>query len=173
MGMTELTDKWVNLFMARQKDLKLAKNLELQFARFANIVCEQRPEKPVLREQGFGLYSAKVLARILRDDKNIISFDLSMNNLTSGLEHLIEGLHNNNTIVTLRLKNNNIDGRKSQDQLFSLLYQYPSLTCVDLGNLDTIKNRNRIHNEGLNAIVDAIVRTAETLGQCLISELQL
>lgn len=67
----------------------------------------------MLREQGFGLHSAKVLSRILRDDTTIISLDLSMNNLTLGLEHLIEGLHNNSTIVTLRLKNNNIDGRKS------------------------------------------------------------
>lgn len=113
-GMNHLSDEWVKLFMARQKDLKLAKNLELQFARFSNIVCEQKPEKPVLREQGFGLHSAKVLSRILRDDTTIISLDLSMNNLTLGLEHLIEGLHNNSTIVTLRLKNNNIDGRKSQ-----------------------------------------------------------
>ena len=69
----------------------------------------------MLKEQGFGLNAAKVLSRILRDDTTIISLDLSMNNLTLGLEFLIEGLHHNNTIVSLRLKNNNIDGRKSQD----------------------------------------------------------
>lgn len=76
----------------------------------------------MLREQGFGINAAKVLSRILRDDTTITSLDLSMNNLTLGLEFLIEGLHHNNTIVSLRLKNNNIDGRKSQDQIYSLVY---------------------------------------------------
>lgn len=79
-----------------------------------------------------------------------------MNNLAQGLDLLIDGLRHNNTLVTLRLKNNNIDGRKSQEQLFRLIYQHPSLTCVDLGNFDTIKNRNRIHNEGFTALVDGI-----------------
>jgi hypothetical protein len=101
--------------MARQKDLKLAKNIEMQFTRFSNIVCDQQPEKPVLREQSFGVDSAKVLAKILKEDSTIVYLDLSLNNLASGLDYLIEGLHQNSTIVTLRLKNNNIDGRKCQD----------------------------------------------------------
>jgi hypothetical protein len=54
-----------------------------------------------------------------------------------------------------------------------MVYQHPSLTCIDLGNFDTIKNRNRIHNEGLAAIIEGIVQTAENQGFCLISELQL
>jgi hypothetical protein len=66
MEMTELPSSWVKLFMARQQDLKLAKNIELQFARFTQIVKGQRPEKPMLRNEGFGLHSAKILARIMK-----------------------------------------------------------------------------------------------------------
>jgi hypothetical protein len=91
----QLSHSWVKLFVARQKDLKLAKNLELQFARFSGIVLDQRPEHPILREQGFGSHSAKALARILRNNKRIVSLDLSMNNLSLGLNSLIEGLQEN------------------------------------------------------------------------------
>jgi hypothetical protein len=90
--MTELPSSWVKLFMARQKDLKLAKNIELQFTRFAQIVKDQKPEKTVLRNEGFGLHSAKILARILKNSKDIVSIDLSLNNLAVGLNYLIEGL---------------------------------------------------------------------------------
>jgi len=100
----------------------------------------------------------------LKTDDTIVSLDLSLNNIVLGLDALIEGLRYNSTIVTIRLRNNNIDGRKNRDQLFNLVYQHQSLTCIDLGNFETIKNRNRIHNEGLTALVDGIVQSAETTG---------
>jgi Ran GTPase-activating protein (RanGAP) involved in mRNA processing and transport len=109
----------------------------------------------------------------LKTDTTIVSLDLSLNNMVLGLDALIEGLSQNSTIVTLRLRNNNIDGRKNQNQLFNLVYGHPSLTCIDVGNFDTIKNRNRIHNEGLTAIVEGIVKSVETTGQSLISQIQL
>lgn len=87
----------------------------MQFNRFANIILDQTPEKPVLREQGFGEHSAKVLGKILKTDSTIVSLDLSMNNIAQGLDSLIDGLMQNSTIVNLKLRNNNIDGRKNQD----------------------------------------------------------
>lgn len=45
-----LPDYWVKLFLARQKDLKLSRNIEMQFNRFASIILDQTAEKPVLRE---------------------------------------------------------------------------------------------------------------------------
>jgi len=33
--------EWIQLFKARQKDLKLNKNLELQFSRFLSLIEEQ------------------------------------------------------------------------------------------------------------------------------------
>lgn len=107
----------------------------------------------------------------MKKNTAIISLDLSMNNLAHGLDSLVEGLRHNSTIVSLRLKNNNIDGRKSMDALFNLVYNHRSLASIDFGNFDTIKNRNRIHNEGLTAIVEGIIRTVEDQGSCLISEI--
>ena len=66
----------------------------------------------VLREQGFGAHSAKTLARILRSNDQIVSMDLSLNNLNAGLDSLISGIRDNNTLVALKMKNNSIDGRK-------------------------------------------------------------
>ena len=48
---------------------------------------------------------------------------------------------------------------------------YPSLTALDLGNSENIKNRNRIYDEGLQALVEGM--TTSKSGFCLISELHL
>lgn len=57
----ETSQDWMKLFMARQRDLKLAKNIELQYNRFSAMISEQLPEKRVFREQGLGEQSALVL----------------------------------------------------------------------------------------------------------------
>lgn len=51
------------------------------------------------------------------------------------------------------MKNNSIDGRRFQQQIFDLVFEHSSLTSLNLGNFLTVKNRNRIHNEGLSAII--------------------
>ncbi len=43
------------------------------------------------------------------------------------------------------------------------------MTCVDLGNLENIKNRNRIYDEGLYALIEGIYKSQSVL----ISELHL
>jgi hypothetical protein len=72
--------------------------------------------------------------------------------------------------VSFKIKNNSIDGRRSQQKLFDLVYHHPSLVSLDIGNTPTVKNRNRIHNEGFMAIVEAI---AQSFGYSLIQELYL
>ena len=67
-----------------------------------------------LKEQGFGAHSARTLAKILRNDKTLVSLDLSLNNLNAGLEALVAGIRDNDRLVSLKLKNNSIDGRKFQ-----------------------------------------------------------
>ena len=124
----------------------------------------------VLREQGFGAHSAKTLGKIFRGNEQIISIDLSLNTLNSGLEGLIQGITDNNRIVALKMKNNNIDGRKYRQLLFDLVHEHPSLASLDLGNSDAVKNRNRIHNEGLAAIIEGI---AQSKDYSLIQELYL
>ena len=122
----------------------------------------------VLREQGFGAHSAKALGRILRGNDRITSIDLSLNSLNQGLDALIQGIADNNTIVALKMQNNNIDGRRYQQQLFDLIHEHPSLVSLDLGNSEAVKSRNRIHNEGLTAIIEAI---AQSKDYSLIQEL--
>ena len=103
----------------------------------------------VLKEQGYGELSSKALGRILKGNVSLVTLDLSMNNLSLGLDYLIAGLRKNETIVCIKLRNNNIDGRRFQKQLFTLVNEHPSLTALDLGNSENIKNRNRIYDEGL------------------------
>ena len=116
----------------------------------------------VLREQGFGAHSAKTLGKILRNNDHIVSMDLSLNNLNAGLNSLIAGIRNNNTLVALKMKNNSIDGRKFQQQIFDLVHEHPSLVSLDLGNsCSVVKNRNHIHNEGLAAIIEGISQSKD------------
>ena len=103
----------------------------------------------VLKEQGYGELSSKALGRILKGNVSLVTLDLSMNNLSLGLDYLIAGLRQNETIVCIKLRNNNIDGRRFQKQLFTLVNEHRSLTALDLGNSENIKNRNRIYDEGL------------------------
>ncbi len=51
------------------------------------------------------------------------------------------------------------------------MHDHPSLTALDLGNSENIKNRNRIYDEGLSAIVQGMVSSRDKL--CIISELHL
>ncbi len=92
-----------------------------------------------------------------------------MNCLGPALDDLVDGIRNNDKIVALKLKNTSIDGRKNQEQLFSLLLDHPSLTCVDLSNSDCVHNRNRICDEGFYAIAEGINNSQHSL----ISELHL
>jgi hypothetical protein len=53
-----------------------------------------------------------MLARILGSTTHLTSVDLSMNNLSAGLDCLADGIIANDRIVCFKLKNNNIDGRQ-------------------------------------------------------------
>ena len=106
-----------------------------------------------MREQGFGASAAKVLAKIVRESDSLVDLDLSLNNLNLGLQTLFHGIMDNKSLIAFTLKNNSIDGRRFQQQIFDLVYEHQSLTSLNLGNNMTVKNRNRIHNEGLSAIL--------------------
>ena len=124
----------------------------------------------MLREQGFGAASAKALAKIIRESDRLASLDLSLNNLSQGLQALFHGVIDNSTLVALTMKNNSIDGRRFQQEIFDLVYEHPSLASLNLGNTLTVKNRNRIHNEGLSAILQAV---ATSQAPSLLQELYL
>lgn len=120
-----LPRKFVKLFVARQKDLNLQKNIELQLLRFTQLVHDHCSDKKlILKEQGYGEKSAKVLAKIVRDSDTLTTLDLSLNNLSQGFEPLVHGIIDNQSLVSLSLKNNNIDGRKFQQQIFDLVFEH-------------------------------------------------
>jgi Ran GTPase-activating protein (RanGAP) involved in mRNA processing and transport len=120
------------------------------------LILEQEPQKLVLKEQGYGAHSAKALAKILKHNEQLTTLDISMNNINLNLDALIGGLRQNDRIVSLKMRNNNIDGRKSSQQLYDLVFNHQSLASVDLGNSENIKNRNRIYDEGLEALVEGM-----------------
>ena len=124
----------------------------------------------MLKEQGFGARSAKAIAKILRESNKLTQLDLSLNNLSMGLEALFHGIMDNRSLVSLVLKNNSIDGRRFQQSIFDMVHGHQSLASLNLGNSLTVKNRNRIHNEGLSAIMQAIA-TSKT--PSLLQELYL
>lgn len=95
-------------------------------------------------------------------NSQITTLDLCMNNLNLGLEQLVSAVKKSDHIICLKLRNNNVDGRKHQQVLYDLLLNNCSLTSLDLGNSDNIKNRNRIYNEGLKAMIQAIVDSRES-----------
>lgn len=72
-------------------------------------------------------------------------------------------------IVCVKLRNNNIDGRKAQQVLYDLVNNNSTLAVIDLGNSDNIKNRNRIYDEGLSAIIQGIADSKVSV----VSELHL
>ena len=117
----------------------------------------------VLRDQGFGSNSADALADILSQSRDITVIDMSMNNLHLNFEALSYGLAANDRLVALKLQNNCIDGRKHQQELIRILLNHRSLTSLDLGNSEAIKNRNRINNDGLIAISTALFESDVSL----------
>ena len=125
---------FVKLFMARQKDLQLSRNIELQLQRFSQLVFDQSLNKLQMREQGFGAFSAKVLAKIIRESDSLTSLDLSLNNLDKGMEKLVGGIIDNQSLVSVTLKNNSIDGRRFQQEIFDMVYEHRSLASLNLGN---------------------------------------
>ena len=80
--------------------------------RFSQLILDQSPQRLVLKEQGFGAFSAKALSKIIRETEQITYLDLSLNNLSLGLQSLFHGIIDNKSLVALTLKNNSIDGRK-------------------------------------------------------------
>ncbi len=90
-----------------------------------------------------------------------------MNNVAVGISELFQAVKKNRSLVCLRLRNNNLDGRKIHQELFELVMNHPTLTAIDLGNSESIKNRNRVYNEGFSAIIEAMCYG----GSSLISEL--
>jgi len=84
-----------------------------------------------------------------------------MNNINLGLDHLVGALKKNSTIICVKLRNNNIDGRRFHNELFQLANNHPSLVSIDLGNSEHIKNRNRLYNEGLSSLIEGIINSKD------------
>lgn len=95
-------------------DLQLNSAIDQQFARFMQLINEQQSNKLVLKEQGYGVYSAIALAKILRSQTRITHLDLSMNALSAGLDDLLTGIFHAESLVCLKLRNNKLDGRRCQ-----------------------------------------------------------
>ena len=123
----------------------------------------------MIKDQGFAQLSAKVLSRIIAFSPHYSILDFSMNNLGAGLDDIVAGVQQNSRVVCLRLRNNNIDCRKNQESISSLIQDHPTLTCIDLGNSEVIQNRNSLYEEGFSAVVEGIVKSENSL----ISEINL
>lgn len=89
--------------------------------------------------------------------------DISANKLGGlNLKPIFDAIKQQTRIVSLRLQNNVIQG-EDYEILKKLIKDHPSLTSIDFSNTDSNKQRNRLGNIGLSAIIDAILESKNSL----------
>eukprot|EP00347_Sterkiella_histriomuscorum_P014464 403360768 len=157
---------YIKLFEARCQDLGLKPN-QAQQERFLKTIEQMQSHKLTLTDQGFGDKSAIEMAKIIRNkslNKHWTQIDLSMNRFGgSNLKVIVDALKQNTRIVSLKLQNNLINGSEDFQQIQNLIKDHPSLSTIDFSNTDTNKQRNRLGNQGLQAIVDGILQSQNSL----------
>lgn len=118
-------------------------------------------------------YSARLIGKeIISENENLLSIDLSNNHLQKNMKPIVDGIRHNSRLISIIMKNNEIDGREHSDYLKEIVKNHPSLTHIDFGNTDLNVRKNKIRNKGAKAIVDGILESYRH-GCSLISEIHL
>ena len=109
----------------------------------------QRDDKFSFKDQGFGYQSAQVVAKsIIANNHNLTRIDLSSNQLQTNFEVIVHGLMNNDRIIQLVMKNNQLDGREHAEGIKAIVRNHPSLSIIDLSNCEMNVNKNKLRNQG-------------------------
>jgi hypothetical protein len=82
----------------------------------------------------------------------------------------VKGITNNDRIVALTMKNNQLNGSEHAQDLKAIIKNHPTLTKIDFSNIEMNTNKNKLKNVGAKAIVEGIL---ETESASVISDINL
>lgn len=163
---------WLNLYKAKCQDLGIPCKTDKHQERFlTQMLLTQRCNKVCLKDQKLGYYSAKVISeQILTRNEDIMSIDLSNNQLQQNFGVLVKGLTMNSRLVSLTMRNNQVNGSEHGADIKAIIKNHPTLTLIDFSNLEMNVNKNKLKNVGVQAIIEGIL---ETEGASIISDISL
>ena len=107
-------------------------------------------------------FSAEHIGKdILSENDNLLYIDLSNNQLQKNMRPIVNGIKNNTRLISLTMRNNEIDGREHSEYLKEIVKNHPTLTVIDFSNSDLYVRKNKIRDKGVKAIVDGIIESNE------------
>jgi len=76
----------------------------------------------------------------------------------------------NQRIIALTMRNNQLSGQEHFDDIKFMIKNHPSLTVIDFSNTETNMSKNKLKNQGVQAIVEGIL---ESQDHSMIQEINL
>ena len=88
-----------------------------------------------------------------------MKIDLSNNQLQSNFRCIVNGIKKNHRLISLTMKNNQLDGKEHAHDIKDIIKNHPSLSILDFSNTELNVNKNKLRNVGAVAIVAGILET--------------
>ena len=165
---------WNRLYESKCQDLGIPCVSDKQKERFiTQMMFNQRNDRINFDNQGMSYFSAEHIGKdILSENENLLYIDLSNNQLQKNMRPIVNGIKNNQRLISLTMRNNEIDGREHGEYLKEIVKNHPTLTVIDFSNSDLYVRKNKIRDKGAKAIVDGIIES--NIQKCsMISEINL
>ena len=143
----------IELIRAKCKDIgiDLRENMISKFKDFCNSKCKNRVVD--LSENYIGIYSIKLISKILYNSDRIARLNLTRNNLgDQGVEILVNSIKNSKSLISLNITSNSIT-YKGGEIIFSQLQNQQSIIDLNISSKEGI-NRNRLTSKGIKDIED-------------------
>ena len=143
----------IELIRAKCKDIgiDLRENMINKFKEYCNAKCKNRVVD--LSENYIGIYSIKLISKILYNSDRIARLNLTRNNLgDQGIEILVNSIKNSTSLVSLNITSNSIT-YKGGEIIFSQLQNQQSIIDLNISSKEGT-NRNRLTSRGIKDIED-------------------
>jgi len=143
----------IELIRAKCKDIgiDLRENMINKFKEYCNSKCKNRVVD--LSENYIGIYSIKLISKILYNSDRIARLNLTRNNLgDQGIEILVNSIKNSTSLVSLNITSNSIT-YKGGEIIFSQLQNQQSIIDLNISSKEGV-NRNRLTSRGIKDIED-------------------
>lgn len=135
------------------------------------MLMNQRVDRVCLKDQGLSTFAAHVIGnKILSHNEELLRIDLSNNQLQTNFKALVHGIRNNSRLISLTMRNNQINGQDHADDLKAIVKNHPTLSILDFSNTELNINKNKLKNVGAAALVEGILETED---YSVISEINL
>lgn len=163
---------WVALYRAKCMDLIIPCKPDKHQERFVTqMMLQQRKDRVCFKNQKLGRESASVIGNlILAGNNELCKVDLSENQLHLDFGQIVRGIRANERLISLIMRNNQINGSEHAAALKALVKGNATLTALDFGNGERNTCKNKIKNIGVQALVEGILETPDC---SVISQLNL